>query len=167
MAPNDALLRITTTTNCGTDIHFLKGEQPVKQSLSIGHEPVGIVEKLGSEVSGFQEGRRVIAGASTPSGYSNACLCGQCTQDGQNDEHGFRPAGGCHFGNTIDGAQAEHFLVPDAKANLASIPIGLSRRCSKFNEGAVVEAALLDRLELGDLNGLTIRKFRHDFKLTA
>ncbi len=126
VGPNDALLRLTTTTICGTDVHILKGEYPVKQGLTIGHEPVGIIEKLGSEVTGFQEGQRVIAGAITPSGYSNACLCGQFSQDGQNTEHGFAPAGGWRFGNTIDGAQAEYLLVPDARANLAAVPDGLS-----------------------------------------
>lgn len=54
--PNDALLKITTTTICGTDIHILKGEYAVPRRLTIGHEPVGIIEKLGSNVKGFQEG---------------------------------------------------------------------------------------------------------------
>src|SRR5271163_4868787 len=76
VGPLDALLRITTTTICGTDIHILKGEYPVAKGLTIGHEPVGIIEKLGSSVSGYREGQRVIAGAITPSGQGNACLCG-------------------------------------------------------------------------------------------
>lgn len=126
VGPNDALIRVTTTTICGTDIHILKGEYPVAKGLTIGHEPVGIIEKLGSEVSGFDEGARVIAGAISPSGYSNACLCGQCSQDGQDAKHGFKPAGGWRFGNTIDGAQAEFLLVPDARANLAQVPDGLT-----------------------------------------
>src|SRR5215204_6381572 len=75
VGPLDALLRITTTTICGTDVHILKGEYPVEKGLTIGHEPVGVIEKLGSAVKGFKEGRRVIAGAITPSGYSNACQC--------------------------------------------------------------------------------------------
>lgn len=74
IGPLDALIRITTTTICGTDVHILKGEYPVAKGLTIGHEPVGVIEKLGSAVSGFHEGERVIAGAITPSGYSNACL---------------------------------------------------------------------------------------------
>lgn len=126
VGPNDALIKITTTTICGTDVHILKGEYPVAKGLTIGHEPVGVIEKLGSEVIGFNEGQRVIAGAITPSGYSNACLCGQCSQDGQMENHGFAPAGGWRFGNTIDGAQAEYLLVPDAKANLSAIPEGLT-----------------------------------------
>ena len=57
IGPLDALVRITTTTICGTDIHILKGEYPVAQGLTIGHEPVGVIEKLGSSVTGFREGR--------------------------------------------------------------------------------------------------------------
>src|SRR5690606_14616206 len=122
VGPNDALLRITTTTICGTDVHILKGEYPVERGLTIGHEPVGIIEKLGSAVQGYQEGQRVIAGAITPSGYSAACLCGLHSQDGPGTKHGFKALGGWRFGNTIDGAQAEYLLVPDAMTNLAPIP---------------------------------------------
>lgn len=125
VGPLDALIRITTTTICGTDVHILKGEYPVARGLTIGHEPVGVIEKLGSAVQGYREGQRVIAGAITPSGHSNACLCGCHSQDGAGTKHGFRPMGGWRFGNTIDGAQAEFLLVPDAMANLAPIPDGL------------------------------------------
>jgi threonine dehydrogenase-like Zn-dependent dehydrogenase len=122
VGPLDALMRITTTTICGTDVHILKGEYPVERGLTIGHEPVGVIEKLGSAVRGFVEGQRVIAGAITPSGYSNACLCGCGSQDGAGTRHGWKPIGGWRFGNTIDGCQAEYVLVPDAMANLAPIP---------------------------------------------
>lgn len=50
--PNDALIRVTTTTICGTDVHILKGEYPVEKGLTIGHEPVGVIEKLGANVQG-------------------------------------------------------------------------------------------------------------------
>lgn len=122
VGPLDALIRITTTTICGTDVHILKGEYPVARGLTIGHEPVGIVEKLGSAVRGYREGQRVIAGAITPSGHSAACLCGCHSQDGPGTKHGFKPMGGWRFGNTIDGAQAEYLLVPDAMTNLAPVP---------------------------------------------
>jgi len=126
VGPLDALMRITTTTICGTDVHILKGEYPVKRGLTIGHEPVGIIEKLGSAVVGFKEGQRVIAGAITPSGWSSACLCGCLSQDGAGTKHGFQAIGGWKFGNTIDGTQAEYVLVPDAMANLAPVPDGLT-----------------------------------------
>jgi alcohol dehydrogenase len=124
--PLDALLRVTTTTICGTDVHIMKGEYPVRSGLIIGHEPVGVIEKLGSAVVGYREGQRVIAGAITPSGYSHACLSGSCSQDGAGTAHGWKPMGGWRFGNTIDGCQAEYVLVPDAMANLAPVPEGLS-----------------------------------------
>ena len=122
VGPLDALMRITTTTICGTDVHILKGEYPVARGLTIGHEPVGVIERLGSAVQGFHEGQRVIAGAITPSGYSNACLCGCASQDGPGARHGWKAMGGWRFGNTIDGCQAEYVLVPDAMTNLAEIP---------------------------------------------
>lgn len=126
VGPLDALIRVTTTTICGTDVHILKGEYPVKRGLTVGHEPVGVIEKLGAAVSGYQEGQRVIAGAITPSGFSNASLAGCHAQCGAGTSHGWKPIGGWRFGNTIDGCQAEFLLVPDAMANLAPIPDGLS-----------------------------------------
>ena len=126
VGPLDALMRITTTTICGTDVHILKGEYPVARGLTIGHEPVGVIEKLGSSVRGYREGQRVIAGAITPRGWSNACLCGVCSQDGAGEEHGWKAMGGWKLGNTIDGCQAEYVLVPDAMANLAPVPDDLS-----------------------------------------
>jgi len=126
VGPLDALMRVTTTTICGTDVHIRKGEYPVAKGLTIGHEPVGVIEKLGSAVTGYREGQRVIAGAITPSGWSNACLCGQASQDGAGTAHGFKAMGGWKFGNTIDGCQAEYVLVPDAMVNLAPVPDGLS-----------------------------------------
>ena len=126
VGPLDALMRITTTTICGTDVHILKGEYPVRKGLTVGHEPVGIIERLGSAVTGFKEGQRVIAGAITPSGYSAACLCGCLSQDGAGTKYGFQAVGGWKFGNTIDGAQAEYLLVPDAMTNLSPVPDGLT-----------------------------------------
>ncbi len=126
VGPNDALIRVTTTTICGTDVHILKGEYPVEKGLIIGHEPVGVIEKLGANVTGYEEGQRVIAGAICPSGYSNACLDGLYAQDGQSCHHGLKPMGGWRFGNTIDGTQAEYVRVPDAMANLAPVPDGLT-----------------------------------------
>jgi alcohol dehydrogenase len=126
IGPLDALVRVTTTTICGTDVHILKGEYPVARGLTVGHEPVGVIEKLGSAVQGYREGQRVIAGAITPSGWSNACLCGYCSQDGAGTAHGWKPLGGWRLGNTIDGCQAEYVRVPDATTNLAPVPDELS-----------------------------------------
>lgn len=126
VGPLDALIRITTTTICGTDVHILKGEYPVAKGLTVGHEPVGVIEKLGSAVTGYREGQRVIAGAITPSGTSYASLCGFHSQCGGQHDHGWKALGGWRFGNTIDGAQADYVLVPDAMANLSPVPDGLT-----------------------------------------
>ncbi len=126
IGPLDALIRITTTTICGTDIHILRGEYPVERGLTVGHEPVGIIERLGSAVEGYVLGQRVIAGAITPSGTSYASLCGFHSQCGGAHGNGWKAAGGWRFGNTIDGAQAEFLRVPDAMANLSPVPEDLT-----------------------------------------
>ncbi|OOG57552.1 NAD(P)-dependent alcohol dehydrogenase [Polaromonas sp. C04] len=133
VGPNDALIRITTTTICGTDVHILKGEYPVAKGLTIGHEPVGVIEKLGSAVQGYSEGQRVIAGAICPNFNSYAAQDGVPSQDGSYlvarglcGCHGYKATAGWRFGNLIDGTQAEYVLVPDAQANLAPIPDGLT-----------------------------------------
>jgi threonine dehydrogenase-like Zn-dependent dehydrogenase len=133
VGPNDALVRITTTTICGTDVHILKGEYPVAKGLTVGHEPVGVIEKLGSAVQGYTEGQRVIAGAICPNFNSYAAQDGYPSQDGSYliarglcGCHGYKATAGWRFGNLIDGTQAEYVLVPDAQANLAPIPDGLS-----------------------------------------
>ena len=133
VGPTDALVRITTTTICGTDIHILKGEYPVAKGLTVGHEPVGVIEKLGGAVRGYIEGQRVIAGAICPSFTSYSCQDGSPSQDGsyliptgQCGQHGYKATAGWRFGNIIDGTQAEYVLVPDAQANLAPVPDGLT-----------------------------------------
>src|SRR6187200_3300541 len=118
--PGEALLRITLTTICGTDLHILRGEYAVKPGLIIGHEPVGVVEELGPGVTGYKPGDRVLVGAITPCGQCHACLSGHLSQCGHGT--GFEAIGGWRFGNTINGAQAEYLLVPSAQANLAKIP---------------------------------------------
>ncbi len=120
IGPRDALLRVTTTTICGTDTHILKGEYPVKPGLIVGHEPVGVIEELGSAVTGFEVGQRAISGAITPCGQCYTCL------DGQSSQCGGVAMGGWRLGNTIDGCQAEYVLIPDATANLALIPDNLT-----------------------------------------
>src|ERR1043165_653759 len=94
-----AVIRVTLTTICGTDLHILRGEYPVQPGLVIGHEPVGAI---------------------TPCGQCRACLSGHLSQCGHGE--GYEALGGWRFGNTINGAQAEYLLVPYAQANLAKIP---------------------------------------------
>ncbi len=127
IGPGEALVRVTTTTICGTDVHILKGEYPVRSGLIVGHEPVGIVAKLGPGVTGYGVGQRVILGAITPCGQCFACLDGHGAQCGGERESGHPHAmGGWRFGNTIDGSQAEYLRVPFAQANLSPVPDGLT-----------------------------------------
>jgi alcohol dehydrogenase len=121
--PGDAIIRVTLTTICGTDVHILKGEYPVRPGLVIGHEPVGVVTELGEGVTGYAIGDRVLVGAITPCGQCVACLSGHLSQCGHGE--GYEALGGWRFGNTIDGAQAEYLRVPNAQANLAKIPAEL------------------------------------------
>src|SRR6188474_1530754 len=119
-AAGEAVIRITRTTICGTDVHIVRGEYPVKAGLVLGHEPVGVIEALGAGLDGeYLVGQRVIVGAITPCGQCFYCLNGCHSQCGG-------ALGGWRFGNTINGAWAEYLLVPDARANLAVIPEGLS-----------------------------------------
>ncbi len=120
----EAVIRITLTTICGTDLHILRGEYAVKPGLVIGHEPVGVIEELGEGVTGYKVGARVLVGAITPCGQCRACLSAQWAQCGHGE--GIEAVGGWRFGNTINGAQAEYLLVPNAQANLAKIPNELS-----------------------------------------
>jgi alcohol dehydrogenase len=120
----EAVIRITLTTICGTDLHILRGEYPVKAGLVIGHEPVGVIEEIGEGVTGYKIGDRVLVGAITPCGQCRACLSAQWSQCGHGA--GTEAIGGWRFGNTINGAQAEYLLVPNAQANLAKIPDELS-----------------------------------------
>ena len=118
--PGEAVIRVTLTTICGTDLHIVRGEYAVRPGLIIGHEPVGVIEELGVGVTGYQVGERVLVGAITPCGQCGACLCGHHSQCGHGE--GYEAIGGWRFGNTIHGAQAEYLLVPHAQANLARIP---------------------------------------------
>lgn len=118
--PGEALIQVTTTTICGTDLHIVRGEYPVQPGLIIGHEPVGIIAELGAGVTGYSVGERVLVGAITPCGQCHACLSGHHSQCGHGND--CEALGGWRFGNTINGAQAEYLLVPSAQANLAKIP---------------------------------------------
>lgn len=116
----EAVVRVTLTTICGTDVHIVRGEYPVKPGLTVGHEMVGVIDELGEGVSGYQVGQRVLVGAITPCGQCRGCLSGHASQCGHGE--GMEAAGGWRLGNTMNGVQAEYVRVPFAQANLAPIP---------------------------------------------
>jgi alcohol dehydrogenase len=113
--PGEAVIQVRLTTICGTDIHIIRGEYPVREGLTLGHEAVGVIHELGPGVTGYAIGQRVLVGAITPCGQCEACLSGDRSQCGG-------PSGGWKLGNTVDGVQAEYALIPFAQANLALIP---------------------------------------------
>jgi len=123
--PSDAIVKITLTTICGTDVHIWREEYPVEQGRIVGHEPVGVIHQLGEAVEGYTVGERVLVGAITPCGtcfYCQSHTESQCS--GYEDD--WQMIGGWRLGNAIDGVQAEYFRVPYAQANLAKIPDDLS-----------------------------------------
>jgi len=117
--PGEAVIHVRLTTICGTDVHIVRGEYPVLEGLTLGHEAVGVIHELGTGVTGYQLGQRVLVGAITPCGQCEACLAGDRSQCGG-------ALGGWRLGNTMDGVQAEYALIPHAQANLAAIPDILS-----------------------------------------
>jgi len=123
--PTDAIVKITTTTICGTDSHIWRGEYPVAPGRVVGHEPAGVIHEVGESVTGYEVGDRVVVGAITPCGTCYFCQSGDFSQcAGYEDQWGI--IGGWRLGNSMDGVQAEYFRVPYAQANLAKIPEGLS-----------------------------------------
>jgi alcohol dehydrogenase len=123
--PGEAVIRLTLTTVCGTDVHIWKGEYPVEEGRILGHEPVGVIHELGEGLTGYEIGDRVLVGAITPCGTCTRCQEGQGAQC-QGYEGRRSAGGGWRFGNTHDGVQADYALVPFAQANLAKIPADLA-----------------------------------------
>ena len=116
----EAVIRITLTTICGTDLHILRGEYPVKPGLGHWSRAGRSDRGTGRGVDGIQSGRSRAGRRDHACGQCRACLSAQWSQCGHG--HGCEAIGGWRFGNTINGAQAEYLLVPNAQANLAKIP---------------------------------------------
>jgi alcohol dehydrogenase len=113
-APTDAIVKITKTTICGTDLHILKGDLPsCKPGRILGHEGVGVVEKVGPAVTAFKAGDRVL--------ISCVSACGKCDYC-RKQMYSHCTAGGWILGNTIDGTQAEFVRTPFADTSLYHIP---------------------------------------------
>ncbi|MCE0762723.1 alcohol dehydrogenase catalytic domain-containing protein [Pseudonocardia kujensis] len=115
--PTDVVVRVDTTTICGTDLHILKGDVPaVTDGRILGHEAVGTVTEVGSAVTGFREGDRVLVPAIT--------RCGRCTycQNGMPSHCQTVGGIGWIFGHLIDGTQAESVRVPYADTSLYAVP---------------------------------------------
>jgi len=116
--PNDAIIRTTAALVCTSDAHTVGGAIGERKDITLGHEAVGVIHRLGSAVRGFKEGDRVAVNAITPCFTCENCLRGYTSQCEQ-------MLGGWKFANVKDGNMAEYFHVNSAQANLAPIPQGL------------------------------------------
>ncbi len=137
---SDAIVRLTTSTICGTDLHILKGDVPsVTDGRILGHEGIGVIEELGPAVSGFHVGERVLISCVT------ACLrCDFCKRG----MYSHCRDGGWILGNTIDGTQAEYVRIPHADGSLHAFPPGADE------EALVMLSDILPTgFECGVLNG--------------
>ena len=139
-APTDAIVKITKTTICGTDLHILKGDLPsCAPGRILGHEGVGVIDSVGSAVTAFKPGDRVLISCVSACGKCEFCRKGMfshCT------------TGGWILGNAIDGTQAEFVRTPYADTSLYPIPAGADE------EALVMLSDILPTgFECGVLNG--------------
>jgi len=136
----DAIIKVTKTTICGTDLHIMKGDMPaVTDGRILGHEGVGIVEEVGSSVSNFKKGDHVIISCVTSCGK-----CGYCKKG----MYSHCEDGGWILGYMIDGTQAEYVRIPHADNSLYPIPVGADE------EALVMLSDILPTgFECGVLNG--------------
>ena len=139
-ASTDAIVKITRTTICGTDLHILKGDVPTcKPDTILGHEGVGIVEKVGPAVTLFKEGDHVL--------ISCISACGKCEYC-RKQMYSHCTTGGWILGNKIDGTQAEFVRIPYADMSLYPISDGADE------EALVMLSDILPTgFECGVLNG--------------
>ena len=138
--PTDAVVRITRTTICGTDLHILKGDVATcRPGTVLGHEGVGVIDAVGPAVATFKPGDRVLISCITACGRCEPCRKGMtshCT------------TGGWILGNRIDGTQAEFVRIPHADTSLYPIPAGADE------EALVMLSDILPTgFECGVLNG--------------
>ena len=115
--PTDAIVRVTTTAICGSDLHFLHGKAPIERGSVLGHEAVGVVESIGDDVTGVRPGNRVVVSFHIACGSCWFCLRGETALC---EDHAILGAG--PFGGDLPGAQAERVRVPFADTNLLAIP---------------------------------------------
>ena len=140
-APTDAIVKIDTTTICGTDLHILKGDVPtVAEGRTLGHEAVGTVVETGSAVMNVQEGDKVLV--------SCISACGRCMYCKQAMYSQCLNGGGWILGHLVDGVQAEYARTPFADTSLYKVPEGIS------DEQVLFLADILPTgFEIGVLNG--------------
>jgi threonine dehydrogenase-like Zn-dependent dehydrogenase len=125
--PTDAIVRITTSAICGSDLHFYTGKAPLLPGDQIGHEGVGVIEEIGSGVQGFEPGDRVVVAFNIVCGECWFCRRGQhslCEE--------FRNLGAGVLGGSLGGTQAERVRIPYAAHNLLKVPDGMEDERAVF-----------------------------------
>ncbi|KAJ2905982.1 hypothetical protein MKZ38_003465 [Zalerion maritima] len=116
-APSDAVIKVTKTTICGTDLHIKKGDVPTcVPGTILGHEAVGVVDDAGDGVKSFKKGDHVL--------ISCICSCATCEYC-RKGMYSHCTTGGWILGNTIDGTQAEYVRIPHADSSLYRVPEGV------------------------------------------
>jgi threonine dehydrogenase-like Zn-dependent dehydrogenase len=124
--PTDALIRITASAICGTDLHFIRGTIALAPGTVLGHEAVGVIEELGKDVRNFKVGDRVVVPSTIACGYCSYCRAGyqaQCDFAHPDGPHAGTPYyGGGKSGGGFDGLQAEYARIAYAAANLVKLP---------------------------------------------
>lgn len=121
LEPGDAIIRVTLTTICGSDLHLIHGHMPTTPGYVVGHEYVGVVEQVGSGVRNFKPGDRVTGPAAPYCGQCDNCRAGYIAHCQRGGVHG----SGQEFGG-ISGTQSEFIRVPFADVNLVHVPDDLT-----------------------------------------
>jgi threonine dehydrogenase-like Zn-dependent dehydrogenase len=125
--PTDAIVRLTSSAICGTDLHFIRGTvSDMVEGTILGHEGVGVVEKVGSNVRNFKEGDRVVIPSTIACGYCSYCRAGYYTQCDNANPNG-KDAGTAYYGGPKDsgpfnGLQCEKALIPFASVGMVKVP---------------------------------------------
>jgi alcohol dehydrogenase len=125
--PRDAVIRVTATAICGSDLHFVHGKAPLTPGDTLGHEGVGVVEAIGPDVGRFRPGDRVVVSFDIVCGSCWFCRHGQTSLCRE-----FRNLGAGPFGGGLGGAQAERLRVPYADTNLLAVPEGMEDERALF-----------------------------------
>lgn len=123
--PNDAIVRITTSAICGTDLHFVRGTMPgLREGRILGHEGVGVVEKIGDYVRNLDPGDRVVVASTVGCGTCSYCRAGYYAQCDNANPNGPGTAflGGPEDAGGLDGLQAERARIPYANVGLVKLP---------------------------------------------